>query len=119
VIRKELDTCSRVVPSVFTQAKLEATHDSIRAAGQANDVVPDGAHAICGNRLRIQSLKTPSLAPAKERDLSHAVSTNSLVDPREVLQMLRLGMHDVEMGRPGRENGLLRVGRQSTAKLVF
>src|SRR5262249_50082029 len=37
----------------------------------------------------------------------------------EVLQMLRLGMHDVEMGGPGRENGVLRVGRQSAAKLVF
>jgi hypothetical protein len=87
-----------VVPSVLTQAKVEAAHDSTGAASQTIDVVPDGAHTICGNRPAIQSLQTLLVAPAKERDLSHAVSTNSLVVPGEILQMLWLGMHDVEMG---------------------
>src|SRR5712664_646046 len=66
-----------------------------------------------------QSLQSRSMEPAEERDISDFLPTTPLAVSGEVLQMLRLGMHDVEMVRPGGENGLLRVSRQSPAELVF
>jgi hypothetical protein len=66
-----------------------------------------------------QSLQPWSLEPGKKRILSDFLPTTPLAVSREILQMLRLGMYDVEVGRPGRENGLLRVSRQSLAELVF
>jgi hypothetical protein len=66
-----------------------------------------------------QSLQSWSLEPAEKRAISDFLPANPLAVSGEVLQMLRLGMHDVEMVRPGGENGLLRVSRQSPAELVF
>jgi len=66
-----------------------------------------------------QSLQSWSLEPAEKRTISDFLPTTPLGVSGEVLQMLRLRMYDVEVGRPGRENGLLRVGRQSLAELVF
>jgi hypothetical protein len=66
-----------------------------------------------------QSLQSWSLEPAEKRPVPDFFPTTPLGVPGEILQMRRLGMHDVEMGRPGREDGLLRIGRQSIAKLVF
>jgi hypothetical protein len=66
-----------------------------------------------------QSLQSRAVEQAEKRAIPDFFPTTPLGVSGEVLQMLRLGMHDVEMGRPGRENGVLRTGRQSPAKLVF
>jgi hypothetical protein len=66
-----------------------------------------------------QPVQSWSLEPAEKRTIPDFLPATPLAVPGEVLQMLRLGMHDVEVGRPGRENGLLRVGRQSLAEPVF
>jgi hypothetical protein len=105
--------------SVLTQASREATHDSDRAAGQTVDVVPDGAGQVAKGVARQQSFQSWSLEPAEKRSISDFLPTNPLALSGEILQVLWLGMHDVEMGRPGGEDGLLRLSRQSPAKLVF
>jgi hypothetical protein len=105
--------------SILTQASREATHDSDRAAGQTVDVVPDGTGQMAEGVASQQSLQSWSLEPVEKRTVSDFLPTNPLALSGEVLPMLRLGMHDVEMGRPGGENGLLRVSRQSPAELVF
>src|SRR5258708_22446425 len=66
-----------------------------------------------------QSLQSWSVQPAEKRRVSDFLPTSQLAVSGEVLQMLRLGMHDVAMGRPGGQNGLLRVSWQSPAELVF
>jgi len=66
-----------------------------------------------------QSVKSWSLEPAEKRTISDFLPANPLALSGEVLQMLRLRMHDVEMVRPGGENGFLRVSRQSPAELAF
>jgi hypothetical protein len=96
-----------------------ATHDSNRAASQTDDVVPDGTRKMDGVVASQQSLQSWSVEPAEKRAISDLLPAPPLAGSGEVLQMLRLGMHDVEMGRPRRENGVLRVGRQSLAELVF
>src|SRR5712691_1015194 len=118
-VARTLDTCSRVVQSVLTQVSREATHDSDRAAGQTVDVVPDGTGQMAEGVASQQSLQSWSVEPAEKRAISDFLPANPLAVSGEVLQMLRLGMHDVEMVRPGGENGLLRVSRQSPAELVF
>jgi hypothetical protein len=118
-VARTLDTCSRVVQSVLTQVSREATHDSDRAAGQTVDVVPDGTGQMAEGVASQQSLQSGSVEPAEKRSVSDFLSTTPLALSGEVLQMLRLGMHDVAMGRPGGQNGLLRVGWQSPAELVF
>jgi hypothetical protein len=45
-----------------------------------------------------QSLQSWSLEPAKERGISDFLPTTPLAVPGEVLQMLGLRMHDVEVG---------------------
>jgi len=82
-------------------------------------VVPDGAGKVDERVAGQQSLQSWSLEPAEKRGISDFLPTTPLAVPGEVLQMFRLGMHDVEVGGPGGENGLLRVGRQSSAELVF
>jgi hypothetical protein len=119
VVARTLDTCSRVVQSVLTQVSREATHDSDRAAGQTVDVVPDGTGQMAEGVASQQSLQSWSVEPAEKRSVSDFLSTTPLALSGEVLQMLRLGMHDVAMGRPGSQNGLLRVSWQSPAELVF
>src|SRR5262249_5085458 len=105
--------------SVLTLAAERATHDSNRAASQTVDVVPDGTREMDGVVASQQSLQSWSVEPAEECTVSDLLSATPLAGSSEVLQMFRLGMHDVEMGGPGRENGVLRVGRQSLAELVF
>jgi hypothetical protein len=66
-----------------------------------------------------QSLQPGAVESSEKRTVQDFFPAPPLVGSREVLQMLRLGMHDVEMGRSGCEDGILRVGRQPTAELVF
>jgi len=66
-----------------------------------------------------QSVQSWSLEPAEKRIFPDVLPATPLAVSGEVLQMLRLGMYDVEVGGSGREDGLLRAGRQSHAKLVF
>ena len=87
-----------VVPSVLTQAKLEATHDSDRIAGQTRDVVPNGTGAMGIQSCRLQSLQSRSLEPGEECDIPDPFSELSLAGSGKVLQMLWFRMHDVEMG---------------------
>jgi len=82
-------------------------------------VVPDGTGQMAEGVASQQSLQSWSLEPSEKRAISDFLPTNPLAVSGEVLQMLRLGMHDVEMVGPGGENGLLRVSRQSPAELVF
>jgi hypothetical protein len=82
-------------------------------------VVPDGAGQVAKGVARQQSFQSWSLEPAEKRSVSDFLPTNPLALSGEILQVLWLGMHDVEMGRPGGEDGLLRLSRQSPAKLVF
>jgi hypothetical protein len=82
-------------------------------------VVPDGTGQVAEGVARQQSLQSRSLEPVEKRSVSDFLPTNSLALSGEVLQVLRIGMHDVEMGGPGGENGLLRLSRQPAAKLVF
>ena len=96
-----------------------ATHDSHRAASQTDDVVPDGTRKVDGVVASQQSLQSWPVEPAEKRAISDLLPATPLAGSGEVLQMLWLGMYDVEMGRPGRENGVLRFGRQSRAELVF
>jgi hypothetical protein len=87
-----------VVPSILTQAKPEATHDSDRIAGQTIDVVPDGTGAMAIQGCCIQSLQSRSLGPGEECDIPDPFSEPSLAGSGKVLQMLWFRMHDVEMG---------------------
>jgi hypothetical protein len=66
-----------------------------------------------------QSFQSRAVEPAEKRAIPDFLPTAPLAVSSEVLQMLRLGMHDVEMGRQECENGILRARRQSPAKLVF
>jgi hypothetical protein len=118
-VAKTLTAVRGLFQSVLTQASREATYDSNRAAGQTVDVVPDGTGQMAEGVASQQSLQSWSLEPAEKRAISDFLPANPLAVSGEVLQMLRLGMHDVEMVRPGGENGLLRVSRQSPAELVF
>jgi hypothetical protein len=117
--RKELDTRSGVVPGLVIQASREATDDSDRATGQTGNVVPDGARQMAGVVAGEQSLQSRAVESAEKRIFPDFFPTTPLAVSGEVLQMLRFGMHDVEMGRQECENRILRAGRQSAAKLVF
>jgi hypothetical protein len=110
---------SKAVPGVTAQASREASHDRDGATGQADDVVSDGADQVAGEAPRLQPLKSRPLGPAEKCSIPDLFSANSLAVPGKVLPVLRLGMHDVEMGRPGNQDGLLRAGRQPIAKPVF
>jgi hypothetical protein len=101
------------------KASREATHDSDRAAGQTIDVVPDGTRQMAGVVAGQQSLQSRAVESAEKRTIPDFFPAAPLAASGEVLSMFRLGMHDVEMGRQECENGILRLGRQSTAKFVF
>jgi hypothetical protein len=66
-----------------------------------------------------QSLQPGAVESGEKRTIQDFFPAPPLAGSREILQMLRLGMHDVEVGRSRREDGILRVGRQPTAELVF
>lgn len=82
-------------------------------------MVPDGPGAVDIQGCCIQSLKSRPLGPGEERDIPDPFSAAALAGSGKVLQMLWLGMHDVEMVRQGLENGILRTGGKSAAKPVF
>jgi hypothetical protein len=82
-------------------------------------VVPDGTDKMDGRVASQQSLQCWSLESAEKCSIPDFFPTTPLAVSGEVLQMLRLGMYDVEMGRPGGANRLLRAGRQSLAEFVF
>jgi hypothetical protein len=63
-----------------------------------------------------QSLQSRAVESAEKRDIPDLFSAAPLAVPGEVFQMLWFGMHDVEMGKPGHENRILRAGRESLAK---
>ena len=82
-------------------------------------MVPDGAGKMDERVASQQSLQSRSLEQAEERSIPDFFPANPLAVSGEVLQMLGLGMHDVEMGGQGRKNRVLRARRQSTAEPVF
>jgi hypothetical protein len=96
---------------VITPASREASHDHSGATGQADDVVSDGADQMANQTSCLQPVKSRQMGPVQEPDIHNTVSTTPLAVPGEILQVLRFGMHDVEMERPGGKNGFLRTGR--------
>jgi hypothetical protein len=105
--------------STASQLKEGATNDSNRTASQTVNVVPDGARQMDERVAGQQSLQPGAVESGEKRTVQDFFPAPPLVGSREVLQMLRLGMHDVEVGRSGCEDGILRAGRQPTAELVF
>jgi hypothetical protein len=67
----------------------------------------------------LQPFKSRQVGKAQEPDIHNSVSETPLAVPGEVFQVLRIWVHDVEMGRPGLKDGLLRIGRQSGAEPVL
>jgi hypothetical protein len=114
-----LTTDPRIGKKRLRRVGRKQTHDTNGTAGQTVDVVPDGPDQMAGVVAGQQSLQSWSLEPAEKCAISDFLPKYPLALPGEVLQMLRVRMHDVEMGRQGGENGLLRVSRQSPAELVF
>ena len=104
---------------MITPASREAGHDSNGATGQADDVVSDGADQMADQTSRLQPVESWQVGPAQEPAVHNPFSAPPLGVPGEVLQVLRIGMHDVEMVGSGIENGLLRTGRQSPAEPVL
>jgi len=104
---------------VITPASREPSHDSNGATGQANDVVSDGADQMADQTPCLQPFKSGQVGTAQKPDVHNTLSAAPLGIPGEVFQVLRIWLHDVEMGRPGGKNGFLRTGRQSAAKPVL
>jgi hypothetical protein len=98
---------------------VEASRDSNRTTGEANDVVSDGADQMAGQASCLQPFKSRRVGAAQKSDIHHSFSTTSLGVPGEVFQVLRIRLHDVEMGRPGRKDGFLRTGWQSAPEPVL
>jgi hypothetical protein len=107
------------VPRVITQASREASHDRDGATGQADDVVSDGADQMAGETPCLQPLKPGPLGSGKKCSFPDPLPAHPLAVPGQVLQVLRLRMHDVALDRPGSKNGLLRAGWKSAPEPVF
>jgi hypothetical protein len=103
----------------FRQVSREATHDVNGTPGQTVDVVPDGPNQMDERVAGQQPLQSWSLEPAKERAIPDFLPTSPLAVPGEVFQVLGLRMHDVEVGGPRCEDGILRAGGQSVAEFAF
>jgi hypothetical protein len=123
MVERPLNTCLRNVPTsvpgAITPASREASHDSNGATSQANDVVSDGADQMAGQTSCLQPFKSRQVGTAQKPVIHNSFSATPLGVQGEIFQVLRIWVHDVEMGRSGRKDGLLRNGRQSAAKLVF
>jgi hypothetical protein len=104
---------------VITPASVEASHDINRATGQANDVVSDGPDQMAGQASCLQPFESRPVGTAQKPDIHHSLSATSLGIPGKVFQVLRIRLHDVEMGRPGRKDGFLWTGRQSAPEPVL
>jgi hypothetical protein len=76
----------------------EASYDNVGATGQADDVVSDGADQMADPTSCIQPFQSRPVGPVQEQTIRHNVSATPLGVPGEVFQMLRIGLHDVEMG---------------------
>jgi hypothetical protein len=61
-------------------------------------VVSDGADQMADQTSRVQPFQSRQVGPIEEQTIRHNVSATPLDVPGEVFQMLRLGLHDVEMG---------------------
>ena len=103
----------------MTPASREASHDSDGATGQADDVVSNGADQMADPASCVQPFKSRRVGATQKPIIHRSFPAAPLGVPGEVFQMLRIRMHDVEMGGPGRKNGLLRIGRQPAAKPVL
>jgi hypothetical protein len=108
-----------VFHSVLTQVSRGATDDSNRTPSQTVNVVPNGPRQMDERVAGQQSLQPGAVESGEKRTVQDSFPAHPLAGSREILQMLRLGMHDVEMGRSRSEDGILRVGRQPTPELVF
>jgi len=75
-----------------------ANHDTDGTPSQTVDVVSDGPDQMGERVASQQSLQSWSLEPAEERTIPDFLPTPPLAVPGEVLQMLGLRMHDVEVG---------------------
>jgi hypothetical protein len=82
-------------------------------------VVPDGPDQMAVVVAGQQSLQSGAVVAGEKRPIQDVFPTRPLAGPGEVFQMLGLRMHDVEVGRSGCEDGILRAGRQSVAAPVF
>ena len=96
-----------------------ANHDINGTAGQTDDVVPDGPDQMDERVAGQQSLQSGAVESGEKCAIPDFLPTTPLAVSGEVFQMLRLWMHDVEVGRSRCEDGILRAGRQSVADLVF
>jgi len=79
-------------------------------------VVPHGTRQMAGVVAGQQSLQSRAVESAEKRAIPDFFPTTPLAVPSEVFQMLWFGMHDVEMGKPGHENRILRAGWESVDK---
>jgi hypothetical protein len=61
-------------------------------------VVSDGSDQVAGQTSCIQPFQSRQVGPVEEPDIRHSFSATPLAIPGEIFQMLRIGMHDVEMG---------------------
>jgi hypothetical protein len=116
-LQKTLTPIPGLFHSVLTQGR--GNHDSNRTASQTVNVVSDGARQMDERVAGEQSLQSGAVESGEKRTVQDFFPAPALAGSREVLQMLRLGMHDVEVGRSGCEDGILRAGRQPAAELVF
>jgi hypothetical protein len=83
---------------VITPASREASHDHDGTTGQADDVVSDGAYQVADQAPRLQPFKSRQVGPVQKQTVHHPLSAAPLAVPGKVFQVLRIGMHDVEMG---------------------
>jgi hypothetical protein len=103
--------------SVLTQGR--GNHDCNRTASQTVNVVSDGARQMDERVAGQQSLQPGAVESREKRTVQDFFPAPPLVGSREVLSMLRLGLHDVEVGRSRCEDGILRARRQPAAEFVF
>jgi hypothetical protein len=85
---------------VITQANREPIHDRNRATSQADDVVSDGTNKMADQTSCLQPFQSGQMGPAQEPAVRDTFSATPLGVPVEVFQMLRIGLHDVEMVGP-------------------
>jgi hypothetical protein len=96
---RDLDTSSWVVPQRPNSSKPRgATDDSNRTASQTVNVVPDGTRQMDDHVAGQQSLQPGAVESCEKCTVQDFFPAPPLVGAREILQMLRVGMHDVEVG---------------------
>ena len=96
-VRRGRASAWRVI-RVWSPSSPEASHDNVGATGQADDVVSDGTDQMADQTSCVQPFQSRQVGPIQEQIIRHNVSATPLGVPGEVFQMLRIGLHDVEMG---------------------